>query len=101
MTCVEYLQNFIKSSELKVIDNNITNFNYIDKQSVTKNKKYVFIQSKHIGVCELIDEYFTLKTDEWDGITDKKVTRNLSLFDDSVKIVYEIKGKELKNERKD
>ena len=88
MTCLEYILDNIPKKIKKGVEDNIINHVYVDKQNIEIGKKIVFVQGFHIGFAELIDEFGTLKTDEYSD--NEHLCRFLPLFDESLHIVYKL-----------
>lgn len=88
MTCLEYVFSKTPKKCKKTIEDNIINHEYANKQSVFKGNTVIFVQNYHIGFAELIDDYGTLKTDEYND--NEHLCRFLPLFDESLHIVYNL-----------
>ena len=88
MTCLEYVIDNIPKKLKKEVEDNIINHDYINKQSIGISDKVIFVQNYHIGFAELIDEFGTLKSDEYSD--NEHLCRFLPLFDESLHIVYKL-----------
>lgn len=88
MHCLEYVIKNIPKEIKKNVEDNIINQNFVNKQLLDVKDKVVFIQNFHVGLAELVDDYGTLKTDEYN--MDKHLSRFLPLFDESLHIVYKL-----------
>lgn len=88
MTCLEYVIDNIPKKLKSTIEDNIINHNFLNKQSIGIGDKVIFVQNYHIGLAELIDDYGTLKTDEYNN--DEHLCRFLPLFDESLHIIYKL-----------
>lgn len=88
MTCLEYVLDKIPKKIKKEVEDNIINHNFLNKQSIGISSKVIFVQNYHIGFAELIDEFGTLKSDEYSD--NEHLCRFLPLFDESLHIVYKL-----------
>lgn len=89
MTCLEYVIDKIPKKLKKEVEDNIINHNYMNKQNICIGDKIIFVQNYHVGFAELIDEFGTLKSDEYND--NRHLCRFLPLFDESLHIVYNFK----------
>ena len=88
MDCLEYVIKNIPKDIKKDVEDNIINGNFVNKQCLDVKDKVVFTLGFHIGLAELVDEYGTLKTDEYSD--DKRFSRFLPLFDENLHIIYKL-----------
>lgn len=88
MTCLEYVFDNIPKKSKKEVEDKIINHDYINKQCISIGTKVIFVQGFHIGFAELIDEFGTLKSDEYSN--NEHLCRFLPLFDESLHIVYKL-----------
>lgn len=88
MTCLEYVIDNIPKKLKGTIEDNIINHIFLNKQSIAIGDKVIFVQNYHIGFAELIDEFGTLKSDEYSD--NEHLCRFLPLFDESLHIVYNL-----------
>lgn len=69
---------------------------YIKKEYLSTFCFIVFVQGNHIGIGKK-KWYDELESLEFDGNTNKLITRQLCLFDDSIKIVLILRGEKEKH----
>lgn len=88
MTCLDYVMENMPKKNKKEIEDKIINHDYISKQNINIGNKIIFVQGFHVGFAELVDEFGTLKTDEYNN--NEHLCRFLPLFDESLHIVYKL-----------
>lgn len=88
VTCLEYVMDNVPKKNKREIEDKIINHDYINKQIINIGSKVIFVQGFHIGLAELVDEFGTLKTDEYNN--EEHLCRFLPLFDESLHIVYKL-----------
>lgn len=82
--CLDYVKSEIPEKTVKQLEKALINHDFLAKSDLKFGQTFVFAQHYHVGFGTL-KECYDIETDEVnDG---KLISRNLSLYDDSLKIV--------------